>query len=343
MRRFLWVVVAGVLAVAGWQAWERRTQILDAVAARFAGTPDSPQAPVAGTAAQRTAPPASGTDSPTTAAPDGHGPAAPGDAAAPGAEADPRRAASRAPTTPVLSPAQARERMRERQRLQDCERVVQATSPDSAGARERREWRWLPPEQVALEQLGLREVAARVGQGCPPRPLTPAARRRQETDLAADLAAAAAAGDLEARLRSWRYEEANKDASREALRALLYDILLSGDTELIAQVGEYHWMVNASNQTTVEDLVPHGELWRLIACDLGAACGRGSRALDQLCLSDSTAACAAPTVESAVQGLIPAWQFRLLQQRRTELLARIRNGQIAGILDPPQRAAPGGG
>lgn len=343
MRRILWMLLAIVFAIASWQAWERRAQIAKAVAVRFADAPDSPQAPIDGTATQRPDSAAGGAESPITSAPDGDGPTAPGDAAVPGADGDPRPAASRAPTAPVLTPAQARERMRERQRLQDCERAVQATSPDAAGARERREWRWLPPEQVALEQLGLSEVGARVGQGCPPRPLTPEARRRQETELAADLAAAAAAGDLEARLRSWRYEDANKDASREALRALLYDILLSGDTELIAQVGEYHWMVNASNQTTVEDLVPHGELWRLIACDLGAACGRGSRALDQLCLSTSTAACAAPTVEAAVQGLIPAWQFRLLQQRRAELLARIRSGQIAGILDPPRPPAPGGG
>ncbi len=161
--------------------------------------------------------------------------------------------------------------------------------------------------------------------------------------MAADLAAAAAAGDLEARLRSWRYQDSKTDGGREALRALLYDVLLSGDAELIAQIGEFQWQVNPSRQTTAEDLVPHGELWRLVGCDLGAPCGRGSPALDRLCLSTSTAACAAPSVAAALQGLLPAWQFRLLQQRRTELLARIRSGQVAGILDPPGQPAPGGG
>lgn len=337
-RRLLWMVIAAVLVAMGWLGWERRAQIADALAWRFSARES--QAPAADPAAAGPASAADGTISPIAAAPGDSPPKQANDESAPAAVADSRTAT---PGAPALTPAQARERMRERQRLQDCERVVHATSPDSAAARERREWRWLPPEQVALEQVGLREAAARVGQGCPPRPLTPEARRRQEVDMAADLAAAAAAGDLEARLRSWRYQDSKTDGGREALRALLYDVLLSGDAELIAQIGEFQWQVNPSRQTTAEDLVPHGELWRLVGCDLGAPCGRGSPALDRLCLSTSTAACAAPSVAAALQGLLPAWQFRLLQQRRTELLARIRSGQVAGILDPPGQPAPGGG
>jgi hypothetical protein len=341
-RKSLWLVVAAVVAIAGWLAWERRAQIAEAMGGRVTAR-DSLQAPGADPAAAGPASADGGNESPGAAAPDDSSPAQRADESAPAAEAGSGMATARAPGAPALTPAQARERMRERQRLQDCERVVHATSPDSASARERREWRWLPPEQVALEQVGLREAAARVGQGCPPRPATPEARRRQQADMAADLAAAAAAGDLEARLRSWRYQDSKTDGGREALRALLYDVLLSGDAELIAQIGEFQWQVNPSRQTTAEDLVPHGELWRLVGCDLGARCSRGSPALDRLCLSTSTAACAAPSVAAALQGLLPAWQFQLLQQRRAELLARIRNGQIAGILDPPRQPAPGGG
>lgn len=136
-----------------------------------------------------------------------------------------------APTLPTPTPAQAREWMRQRQRDMEC---ATARRDIASEIRETREWPWMPPERVAAERAAIAEARERLLQGCPPEIADEAERKRHWAQRQAELEAARRAGDLLARLSP----VSNKTPKeRNRARATLYDALLSGDPEAIAQIG----------------------------------------------------------------------------------------------------------
>lgn len=332
-RRLLLACAALLVALMGAGAWWRMPAVDSRISEVPAPTPTESDT-TAGAARSEAVAAAT-----TAADPAGAGRTSTAEPAAPVQPAEPGERAPRAARAAVpMTPSQARERMQALRRHGECQAARSATEELRLRGIEEREWRWLPPEQVAREFDALRATSARVGEGCPVYADTQA-RTRRERELTADVEAAAAAGDLEARLRQWSRAEPR---DREQLRAMLYDALLSGDTELIAAIGQYAFWLGDTRLLTAEDMVPHTELWRLVACDLGADCGAGSAALARLCLSSSPSACTSTDVESALRAVLPEWQWRLLEPRRGQIVWRIRNGRVAGLLDPP-RPPPGGG
>lgn len=107
------------------------------------------------------------------------------------------------------------------------------------------------------------------------------------------------------------------------------------------RLGDYVYHLDPTDYIRDPVRIYYRDVWRLVACDLGRPCDRGSRALDGLCLSTDTAACTQDSVEAASRYNLPPHLFDLVQQRRAELLARVRSGQIAGIFDPAPAPPPG--
>ncbi len=136
-----------------------------------------------------------------------------------------------APTLPTPTPAQAREWMRQRQRDMEC---ATARRDIASEIRETREWPWMPPERVAAERAAIAEARERLLQGCPPEIADEAERKRHWAQRQAELEAARRAGDLLARLSPGGIKTPEE---RNRARATLYDALLSGDPEVIAQIG----------------------------------------------------------------------------------------------------------
>lgn len=248
-------------------------------------------------------------------------------------------------TTPVptpaprMTPAQAREAMQSLRRERDCAQARYVQKGEGNDHRERLFWQWMPPEQVATERLGRESAAVRLLQGCVPETKADAEDRRRHS--AEIIAAAILAGDTEARLRAWDQVRQQELAAGQALspgrisdlRALLNETMLSGDVELIANIGHYERQLNlfAPNDPAGSAL---DMAWPLIACDLGLDCGPTSRVLDQMCISRTSGACGAANLEAAYRYTLHPAIFERIQARRAELLARIRGGQLGGIFDP---------
>ena len=235
----------------------------------------------------------------------------------------------------TLSRAEARELMRRVITERDCEQAAYAATDHSKAQLEWHFWRWLPPEQAAYERAARSVAAARLAQGCAPVPTNDEALKRRRRAHAADEAAALAAGDLLARLRTPARDPGRPTVAEIAqIRGLLYDAVLSGDVELIAHIGaQERWLDTLSQD---EDLrAVSSEIWQLVACDLGRDCGADSFALARICLYVSSSACGMQSVEAAIRQTQFEGVYRLMDQRRRELVARIRSGQIAGMFDPP--------
>lgn len=107
------------------------------------------------------------------------------------------------------------------------------------------------------------------------------------------------------------------------LRALLSQIIDSGDAEAVANVG---LMLVARNDLQAlgmtRDEIGLGDSWRLLACDLGMDCGRGSRVLDLQCLKSGD--CGHSDLRSALHEAYGEEQFAQMLRSRDALIARIR-------------------
>lgn len=250
-------------------------------------------------------------------------------------------AAAPAKSAPLLqlSPAEARAAMLTRWRDQDCAAGRRQSAPETLQRREQSELRWLPPERAAAERQAVAQATARLSADCPAPITDPAELRRRGEQLQASLAAAQAAGDLYARLElSSGGRNPPADLAAQA-RAILYDAVLSGDPEAIARLWRLEFLARRGQRTALTEQYVDYYLWPLVACDLGLDCGPGSRALDRACL-DPGAGCGYPNLEALVRDRSAPWQFNLTDQRRRDIVERIRSGQIAGMFDPPPRTPP---
>ena len=322
MRALRWLALALVLATA--LVWQWRQ-------AAPSGSPAAAQSDAADVVAANTPPIAADTSARASAV----DPRA-ADGADPQPAPSPHAATADTPAAPALpTPAQAREWMRQRQRNMEC---GTARSDYRTKTRERQEWPWMPPELVASERAAIEAARGRLLEGCPPEIVDEAARKQYSDERQARLEAARRAGDLLARLQPGRIRTPE---DRNRARAALYDALLSGDPDLIAQIGRMLDYIQPPDWLASPQ-APASFVWRLVACDLGMDCGPGSRVLDLECLS-SGGGCGYNHLAESYRDWLPPWQYRLVEQRRAELLARIRSGQIAGLFDPPPRAQAGRG
>lgn len=158
------------------------------------------------------------------------------------------------------------------------------------------------------------------------------------------LAAARTAGDLYARMElpSGSRNPAALAALEAQAHALMYDAVLSGDPEAIARLWFLDSLARRGRHLDFAEQFVDFNLWPLIACDLGLDCGPGSRALDRACLQMGSG-CGYPSLEALVRDRSAPWQYNLTDQRRRDIVERIRSGQIAGMFDPPPPAPPRGG
>ena len=244
---------------------------------------------------------------------------------------------------PLISAETASALMREQLRERDCQLARRAIKGDREQRFEERDWHWLPPERAEAERQALAAVVERLRAACPPEIVDAEARRRHQQDNDDAVAAAARAGNLLARVR----QESRKPTAKRNLdefRALMIDTLNSGDLEAISELGWLDMQLPGTDPN-FGHLVNPLDLWPLVACDLGADCGPGSRLLD---LSCATAwfgmTCGYDSLEAAYRDNMQPQQWQRLDQRRNEILNRLRNGQTAGMFDPPpERTGSSGG
>ncbi|MGE4073049.1 MAG: hypothetical protein AB7E72_17920 [Lysobacterales bacterium] len=265
------------------------------------------------------------------------------DDSAPNKPEDQAQSPSKTVSTPMLSTETANALMREQLRERDCLLARLAIKGDREERFKDRDWQWLPPERAALERQALVAVVERLRAACPKEIDDPEARKRHQRDNDDATAAAAQAGNLLARVRL----ESRKPRARrnfDDTRALMIEALRAGDLEAISELGWLELGLPGTNPY-VGHLVNPLDLWPLVACDLGADCGPGSRLLD---LSCATAwfgmTCGYNSLESAYRDNMPSHVWQRLDQRRNEILNRLRSGQTDGMFDPPPtNNRPGGG
>ncbi len=254
----------------------------------------------------------------------------------------PAAAPAKAGRLPQLSAAEARAAMLARWRDQDCVAARRQSAPATLQLREQQDWRWMPPERAAAERLAVAQATTRLSADCPA-PITDKAElQRRGEQTRAMLAAAQAAGDLYARLElSSGGRNPPADLAAQA-RALMYDAVLSGDPEAIARLWRLEFLARRGRHVNIVEQSVDYHLWPLVACDLGLDCGPGSRALDRACF-DPGSGCGYPSLDALVRDRSPPWQYALTEQRRRQIVERIRSGQIAGMFDPPSPQPPPGG
>lgn len=228
------------------------------------------------------------------------------------------------------------------ERIDDCLTARRALDPALIRPRERQEWRWLPPAQVERERAGAEAARQRLLANCSTAD-SEAPSPARLADHAEVLRAAARAGDLRARLRSLRRGPRGYSAAqRSELRALLHEVMLSGDWELIARISQYQSDLYPPTQfMAVAFELPTHDAWLLAACDLGMDCGPASRALALHCLTASAVACDAPNLEMALWRAAAPSLWRRAQRERIMLVDRLRTGNVHGILDLPPAPPPG--
>jgi hypothetical protein len=247
---------------------------------------------------------------------------------------------------PQMSPIAARKLVRQQERERHCRMALLQSRPQQVAFREQREWRWMPPERAEAERSAFAAAISRMQQDCVAPADDKAERERQRLADQSAMNAAKEAGDLYAQLLSLPRGPDGK-TDYDALRALAYEAVLSLDPEAISRVGTAAALLRQHTPGfdlwAPENQVYPGDLWPLLACDLGLDCSAGSPILDQICMADGSG-CGYDNLEAAIRDRTAPRQWTLLQQRRQELLARIVNGDIAGMFDPPpQRNGAGGG
>ncbi len=243
------------------------------------------------------------------------------------------------PTITPLSLAEARAVMRERQRDIDCQ-ISRTTSHRWEDYREQNEWHWLPAELAEADRRSWHDAIGRLSQDCVPVPENPGLRWQLRRQRDANLQAAAEAGDPLARLRLEPLRERTPETEAR-VRALLYDMLLSGDPEVIAQIGLADmWLNSIDGDQTVAAML-RVPAWQLLACDLGLDCRQGSLIFDREC-TQNLAACSGVDLAASLRQRYPDTMWNQIQTLREEWLQRIRSGQIAGLFDPSPDPPPGG-
>jgi hypothetical protein len=244
---------------------------------------------------------------------------------------------------PLISAETASALMREQLQERDCQRARLAIKGDREASLEERDWHWLPPERAEAERQALAAVVERLRAVCPTEIVGTEARRRHQQDNDDALAAAARAGNLLARARM-EFKKPRAERDLDAIRALMLETLNSGDLQAISELGWLELGLPGSDPYFGHLVDPLG-LWHLVACDLGADCGPGSRILDLSCATYSYGmTCGYDSLESAYRDTMQPHQWQRLDQRRNEILNRLRNGQTAGMFDPPpERTGSGGG
>ena len=255
-------------------------------------------------------------------------------------------AQSKVSLQPQLSRAAARKLVRQQERERHCRLALLQSKPQQVASREQREWRWMPPERAEAERSAFAAAISRMQQDCVAPADDKAERERQRLADQSAMNAAKEAGDLYAQLLSLPRGPDGK-TDYDALRALAYEAVLSLDPEAISRVGTAAALLRQHTPGfdlwVPENQVYPGDLWPLLACDLGLDCSAGSPILDQICMADGSG-CGYDNLDAAIRDRTAPRQWTLLQQRRQELLARIVNGDIAGIFDPPPpRNGAGGG
>lgn len=245
---------------------------------------------------------------------------------------------------PVISAATARALMQEYNQERDCLWARNGDTAKRLQMYEDSEWRWMAPERADAERQAITEATERYRASCPPAKDDATAKKQRQHDNEATLAAAERTGDLLARIRK-SSTGPRRDSRQDELRALMYEIVLSGDVEAISQLG---WLELSLNKpSSIYGYFPSPiDVWQLVACDLGLACGPGSRTLDLICLTSSPpfGACGYDSFEAELRDRLPLHQWQHTDQRRNQILNRIRSGQIAGMFDPPPTThRPGGG
>ncbi|MCB1614334.1 MAG: hypothetical protein KDI60_21605 [Xanthomonadales bacterium] len=262
---------------------------------------------------------------------------------APDAVKDPSQTSAENPSIPLISAATANALMREQLREQDCQRARMAIKGSRQGVFEGNDWNWLPPEKAELERQALVAAVERFQAQCPPEIEDPEARKRRQQDNDDAIAAAARAGNLLARARM-EFKKPRAERNLDDIRALMIETLRSGDLEAISELGWLELRLPGTN-ALVGHLVSPLDLWPLVACDLGADCGPGSRILDLSCATYSFGmTCGYDSLESAYRDNMQPHQWQRLDQRRNEILNRLRSGQTSSMFDPPtERTGSGGG
>lgn len=152
------------------------------------------------------------------------------------------------------------------------------------------------------------------------------------------LSSAAAAGDRYALLSA--FTPARDSNAAEQLRAQLYDVVHSGDALAISLIGLPLALSPDPGAFGAHTRAGDGsivDIWLLVGCDLGLACGDGSRELDRICLSSGS--CGYADVAAALRAARGEQHYQKIDQHRRELVERIRHNQTQGMFAPLQRTA----
>jgi hypothetical protein len=199
------------------------------------------------------------------------------------------------------------------------------------------QWRWLGDGVAELERARYIEARAWAVERCGDWALVPESdravalrtqlveRARQSTDLSDRLRA----------LHGMRGALEIDAAQAVAIRQLLEQALLAGRPELLADIGR---VLGASEVARADLLGPYAgggaiSLFSLLGCDLGAPCGADSDALRRNCALRGY--CGYPDYETLLFDAYHGSRAReLIQAHRTELLRRIRAGEVVGLFDP---------
>lgn len=163
------------------------------------------------------------------------------------------------------------------------------------------------------------------------------------------MTSASASGDPAARARQYRGVNRQVDVATD-VGAILRELLVSDPSDL-PHAGPLHDrygrelgpLLRRSGGYGQRANVPDTEaLWLLVACDMGMDCAEASVAADRLCLLRGL--CGYPDLQSAVRdGLIGADELAATMQTREQIVAALRRGDIAALVDPaptPPLASP---
>lgn len=229
---------------------------------------------------------------------------------------DSEKASKSVPRNPVA----ADELYRRADELSLCAEVRAAMAPARRDKVDETVWRWLPTETADRERKGLDEAIEHLATRCATVPMATSKEIEQIHQSAAQL------GHPLARLQARRWDE-HTPGSLAEIRALIDEVLRSERLEDIAQLGEALPMLSRELADTGMD----AELWRLIACDLGMPCERGSAAWNRACI-DSVAACGTEHLHGHMLDAVPERLIPYFQLRRARLVELMRRRDYATVL-----------
>ncbi len=203
---------------------------------------------------------------------------------------------------------------------------------------------WISAEARALEQESVKRAEAWWKGQCQDWSLEFSSPRR--TDLHKKLLERARrSADLADRLAALNADDSNQEPSETELadtRALLYAALNSGNPELMYDIGV---ALGSSRFSQIDRMGIYAgthlssTAFILAGCELGAACGADSALLQQNCLVRGFCGYA-DYRDAAYDASISSRDAPIVREVTAQIVRRIRNGQTAGMFDPPPRVAP---